>query len=141
MVNHDKTTWVKRMTARHNKADIEVLEFIADFLYMYGYSKVEFLQNLFTKGYCYYFANMLQTAFNRGTICYAYPYDHIVWYDNGVAYDITGIYDKYLHLIDINEAPDILTDYKHLRNQQSTLSEQEAETELLKLVDQTRYVI
>ena len=35
---------------------------------------------------------MLKAAFNRGEICWAAPFGHIVWVDeNGIPYDISGV--------------------------------------------------
>ena len=68
----------------------------------------ESLREKFRCGYCYYFAHMLQTAFNRGTVCWAAPFGHFVWvdedadkyatdYDKIKVYDIEGKYNPKDH--------------------------------------------
>lgn len=53
------------------------------------------LYKQFSSGYCYYFAHMLQAAFGRGEVCWAAPYGHIVWVDEGgTPYDISGVNDS-----------------------------------------------
>lgn len=73
-------------------ADTQVLQFIYNFLMHGGEENAEVIRNQFQNGYCYYFARMLQTAFNRGTVCIAAPIGHFVWLDeNQVPYDIEGV--------------------------------------------------
>lgn len=74
-------------------ADPEVIDFIIDILTHNGMDTSECTRRLFRNGYCYYFAHMLGIAFRRGTVCWAAPFGHFVWKDdNGIAYDIEGIY-------------------------------------------------
>lgn len=81
------------------------------------------IDNLFCAGYCYYFASMLQIAFN-GRICWAQDRGHIVWVDcapdcsfddlqNSIAYDITGVYDDYELLWPVEYLGDALINYLH----------------------------
>ena len=50
------------------------------------------IRETFLSGYCYYFANILKEAFNRGTIVWAAPYSHICWMDiNDNVYDADGL--------------------------------------------------
>lgn len=73
----------------------QVLKFIGDFA---GYDKLpeydwEVIRKKFRAGYCYYFAHMLRNAFDRGEVCWAAPFSHIVWVDtDGTPYDIEGEY-------------------------------------------------
>lgn len=47
--------------------------------------------NKYTNGYCYYFAKILQAAFQRGDVVILAPHSHLVWRDvDGKMYDITG---------------------------------------------------
>ena len=47
--------------------------------------------NKYTNGYCYYFAKILQAAFQRGDVVILAPHSHLVWRDiDGKLYDITG---------------------------------------------------
>lgn len=51
------------------------------------------LDRQFTGGYCYHFAVILKSVFNRGTICYTWPFSHIVWKDDdNRMYDFNGEY-------------------------------------------------
>lgn len=85
--------WLKKIQKVHPKADEEVLRFIYDFSVKQGYGEAEkVLYQQFISGYCYYFACMLKAAFNRGEVCWAAPYGHIVWVDeNDIPYDISGV--------------------------------------------------
>ena len=63
----------------------EILEFIKDFrgdnLNIPEDSKdkvVEFTVNKYTNGYCYYFAKILQAAFQRGEVVILAPHSHFV---------------------------------------------------------------
>lgn len=84
--------------------------FINDFMggYLSDYRNQECLREKFRCGYCYYFAHMLKTAFGRGTVCWAAPYGHFVWVDEGTdkyetdydkirTYDIEGKYNPKEH--------------------------------------------
>lgn len=78
-----------------NEMRDEVLKFIGDFA---GYDKLpeynwEVIRKKFRAGYCYYFAHMLRNAFERGEVCWAAPFSHVVWVDtDGTPYDIEGEY-------------------------------------------------
>lgn len=61
-----------------------VTQFIKDFNKMSND-----LVEVFTKGYCYYFALILKSRFN-GIICYLPVDNHFITYINGKYYDITG---------------------------------------------------
>ena len=77
---------------KYNKYDPVVIEFIANILYD-DRNRNDALRSFFHSGYCYYFAVMLQNAFQKGFICIAEPLGHIVWVDDkGCAYDIEGPY-------------------------------------------------
>lgn len=105
------------------KASKQVLQFIADFMY-HGTPDVimedsaESVRSTFRAGYCYYFAEMLKIAFNRGCVCWAAPFSHIVWCDtNGVAYDIEGVYfGEAEYLVPISYIEDSLWSFKHVPN-------------------------
>lgn len=78
--------------------DKSIVEFIANFRF-FAVRDVEYVQSseticsMFEKGYCYYFAKILEEAFPGGTICLCYPYGHIVYVHKEVAYDIGGVSD------------------------------------------------
>lgn len=78
--------------------DKSIVEFIANFRF-FAVRDVEYVQSsetirsLYENGYCYYFAKILEEAFPGGTICLCYPYGHIVYIYQEVAYDIGGVSD------------------------------------------------
>lgn len=43
-------------------------------------------------GYCYHFSKMLESVFGNGQVCWAAPYYHFCYVEDGEAYDITGVY-------------------------------------------------
>lgn len=64
--------------------------------YHQGAENSETIRNLFSSGYCYHFALILQHCFKRGDVCLAYPFGYMVWRDvNGVVYGIEGVNTKY----------------------------------------------
>lgn len=73
----------------------EVIDFIKEFTDYNDADKSynEEIRKIFREVYSYYFAHILKLAFNRGEVCWAAPFSHIVWKDtNGIFYDIDGIY-------------------------------------------------
>lgn len=97
-------------------ADAQVLGFIYDFLMHSGETNSEAIRNQFRNGYCYYYAHMLQRAFNRGTVCIAAPIGHFVWMDdNHIPYDVEGVNesdcDEY---IPENFLGDMVQDFLHV---------------------------
>lgn len=103
-------------------ADKQVLEFIIKFYHLtmpiyadYG----EYCENIrrqYRAGYCYYFAIILRDAFNRGELCWAAPFGHIVWMDtSGIAYDIEGVNDSECkYYIPIKYLGDAVNNFKHV---------------------------
>lgn len=92
-----------------------VLQFIAEFLKNFGSVIGDFIKNIFSTTYRYYFAVMLKVAFMRGVVCFAYPSLDIVWVDNdNTAYDINGIYTDYDKLINVDLLGEGIIDYKHV---------------------------
>lgn len=101
-------------------ADASVLRFIGNFLF-HGVPEIpletscESVRSTFRAGYCYYFAIMLRAAFQRGRVCHAHPFSHIVWVDdNGVPYDVEGVYfgeaDRFVPI----ECLDDIESFKHV---------------------------
>lgn len=89
---NDCQSFVDAWQVYYPTADTQVLQFIYKFLMHSGEENSEVIRNQFRNGYCYYFAHMLQQAFNRGTVCIAAPIGHFVWMDeNQVPYDIEGV--------------------------------------------------
>jgi hypothetical protein len=107
-----KTLWIKEQ--EELGADRQVLEFIANVRF-HGAMHVdlkdseETIRCLYEAGYCYYFARMLEEVFSGGVICVLYPFGHICYVYDGVAYDINGILNsefEYLLPLDIFDAND-----------------------------------
>lgn len=120
--------WIQKIQKVHPKADVEVLRFIYDFSLKQGYGEAEeVLYQQFASGYCYYFAHMLQTAFNRGEVCWAAPYGHIVWVDeNGIPYDISGVNESETNdYIPEYMMGDTILDFKHIASKAHNTSDQE----------------
>lgn len=78
---------------KHSSGNDEVVRFIANFLYSsHDIDISPQLTDIFTNGYCYYFAKMLQDTFNRGNLVVDKQKQHVAWQDvDGTVYDITGI--------------------------------------------------
>lgn len=88
-------------SAFKNIIDPEVIQFIAHMRFHGGDNKYseQAIYNLFSAGYCYHFAIILKTVFNRGKICLYKDYRHILWVDDknnmDIPYDIGGMYYDY----------------------------------------------
>lgn len=70
---------------------------------------------------------MLKAAFNRGEICWAAPFGHIVWVDeNGIPYDISGVNesetDDYIPEYMMGNT---ILDFKHIAGKVHNTSDQE----------------
>ena len=119
--------WTKKLIddnlTFHPSASRDVLEFIASILY-HGVPEIELkdsaesIRSTFRAGYCYYFALMLKDAFNRGCICWAAPFSHIVWMDiNSIPYDVEGVYSGEAEcFIPISYLDEELWSFKHVPN-------------------------
>ncbi len=95
------------------EANKNVLTFIGNILYHNGVDNADTIVTLFSCGYCYYFAKMLQDGFPGGEICQASPYPHIVYVLDGIPYDIQGLCDlEYDELIPIEKLDD-LESFRH----------------------------
>lgn len=99
-------------------ADKQVLGFIFGFCTHAGTGHVQYemIRSTFRAGYCYYFANMLKLAFNRGMVCWCAPYGHFCWVDeNNIPYDIEGVYDNCdTELIPAEMLGDMIKDFFHV---------------------------
>jgi hypothetical protein len=73
--------------------EITIEEFISDFK-KFGTGKE--IEDCFSNGYCYHFAQMLDDRFALGEVCYIPVSNHFVYHYAGRIYDITGdCTDKY----------------------------------------------
>lgn len=99
--------YARSIAAEGVRAD--VLKFIAEWQASIGDgNSIYKMVSVYVGDYCYYFASMLQQAFNRGKIVLAAPTAHIIWEDdNGVGYDANGTFTDYQFAIDIENIPDV----------------------------------
>lgn len=139
-----KNNWIQQQLVKNQKADTTVLQFIADILFHSGDTHSEPIRKLFRVGYCYYFAHMLQEAFGRGIVCYAYHQGHFVWLDGtsetkNIAYDIEGINTNWEHLIPEDKLGDYIWDFQHVKDKQSDMTDPEITTLLLNLIENDEY--
>ena len=126
--------WTKKLIEDnlefYPQASRDVLEFIANILY-HGAPEIELkdsaesIRSTFRAGYCYYFALMLKDAFNRGCICWAAPFSHIVWMDiSSIPYDIEGVYSgEAEYFIPISYLKEELWSFKHVPNIEGRIRE------------------
>lgn len=111
--------------------DLRIIEFIGGILFhgaagISAVDSIETVRSLFENGYCYYFAKMLEEAFPGGTICVCYPYGHVVYVLDGVAYDIVGVSSaEYEMYIPISEFGPYKTDFMHVPNIDAVITEQQ----------------
>ena len=143
-IENIKSEWVGNQQKAFNDADPVVLQFIADVLFHSGEAGEEIIRRLFSAGYCYYFAHMLKSAFGRGMVCYAYYEGHFVWLDGSseskdVAYDISGVSYDWEHLIPEEKLGDGIKDFKHVKSEQSNMSEQDIIGLLLTIIENEDY--
>lgn len=111
-----------------DKTDEKVLAFIGNITdYHYPNSlKQDAVYELFSSGYCYYFAVLLKEAFGRGEVSWCAPYGHICWVDdNGHPYDIYGTCDsESTYYIPVSYIKDGLADFKHIPGEAFDASEE-----------------
>ena len=109
------------------KGSEDVLNFIENFLgHNNDLSSESYLKQQFAAGYCYYFAVILKTAFNRGKICWCAPYGHICWVDDdGTPYDVYGICTSEAeYFIPVSFLGDCLNDFLHTGKPHNTSEEE-----------------
>lgn len=123
-MSNTKNEWMQSQLKHHPNARYDVINFIGNILYknISEYSEIDLVSysdsvvELFTNGYCYYFAVILKDAFG-GSIYRRIGYSHIVWKDeNDIFYDINGVVEDCTRedfiLID-NMSPDLLETFRH----------------------------
>lgn len=130
-IDECKSIFIQNNLKTNKNADTTVLQFIADFIYrgrdvQNAINRSENIIDLFSNGYCYYFAHMLQTAFQKGEVCWAAPFGHIIWQYNNIEYDIEGVYageaTMFIPELFIGNTID---DFKHIQSVQHNTTEQE----------------
>ena len=75
------------------------------------------LEAHFEAGYCWHFAHMLKTVFERGEVCWAAPFSHFCFVDNdGQAYDGGGRYmGEALYMIPERYCGKFIDAFKHIK--------------------------
>ena len=125
------------LVSKNATIDYTVLYFIAEMRSHLSDEGDEQMYKLFTAGYCYYFAVMLKAAFDRGHICVAAPFGHIVWVDeNDIAYDYNGVNVRYECLIPVEALGNGLEDFLHVKGKTHTNTQEEIQA----LMDKYREV-
>lgn len=125
-LNNEKIKWETKYIKMGG--DKDVIHFIANVLFHGALGvriedSIETIRSLYEAGYCYYFARMLEEAFPGGQVCLCFPYGHIVYIYDGIAYDICGISDaEYEMYIPVTELDEALVGFKHISKQTVTVS-------------------
>lgn len=141
---NEKTNWINSQLQIFPKSDKTILTFIANILFHNGTHGKDTIRHLFHNGYCYYFAHMLKSAFQRGIVCYAYYEGHFVWLDGtseskDIAYDIDGVNRMWEHLIPEEKLKDGIWDFKHVPDKQSNMTDPEIMKLLLDIIEHEEY--
>lgn len=105
---------MKRTIESVPDVDKQVLTFIKIFVTHKATTEKEYeiIRSTFRAGYCWHFAHMLKTTFNRGEVCWAAPFGHFVWVDNNIPYDIEGVYvGESFYFIPESYLGDAITDF------------------------------
>lgn len=114
-----KTEFVESWKEAFPNAAKDVLTFIAELKCSTNPHEEEIIEDLFSAGYCYYFAKMLQDAFG-GECMWSVGRGHIVWQDTRTAYpeemlvyDIHGVYTDYECLRPVADLRCDLESFRH----------------------------
>lgn len=119
----------------------EVINFINGFIEkaeQLGINCDKFCQ-VFSSGYCLYFANMLKFAFDRGDVYILAPIGHVVWMDDdGKMYDIWGERDHGDEeaLVPISDSDSHVQDFKHINNVGPGITKEELQKLIKKYGDE-----
>lgn len=103
--------WEEFYTKAYGDESVDVLNFIENFN-----AKSVTLFNVFNDDYCYYFANMLKEAFERGGVYWSPYEDRIVWVDtNDVAYDVGGVCTGLTEVIPIEYLGRLVHNFRYIK--------------------------
>lgn len=73
----------------------DVINYIAMFRWFGGRKNVQVITNVFTNGFCYFFALLLKDVFARGDLVELDGFSHVLWQDtDGKVYDINGLWTR-----------------------------------------------
>ena len=139
-----KETWLESQKKLYPEADETVLGFIAGVRFRCGEQGEEIVRTLFRAGYCWYFAHMLQMAFRRGIVCFAYFEGHFVWLDGededaDIAYDIDGVNRDWEHLVPEELLKNGIRDFTHVPGEKSGMSEIDIHALFADILTQKKY--
>lgn len=121
-IKEKKKEWLNfyKDNLEYKNVNMKVLQFINEITFFPNLdcNSDGCIDHLFSNGCCYYFAQILNTAFQGGTICWSVDRGHIVWLDgtdlqNDIAYDITGVYEDYEELRPVSYLGTTLVDFLH----------------------------
>lgn len=111
-----RNKWITQHQKKFPSARADVLGFIWDVNYAQGTAGEGIINSLFSAGYCYYFARMLQDAFG-GDLYWHKGHSHIVWGDgeNPIYYDIYGVFYDYEEgdIVDYRLLGETLESFRH----------------------------
>lgn len=111
------------------RVNIRIVSFIGQVLFQQSScidESTNTIKNLFSCGYCYYFAKMLEDAFPGGELCICYPVNHIVYVYEGVGYDINGVSNMLCECcIPIKEFGKGINDFRHVPDQEYNMPDNE----------------
>lgn len=87
------TDWIRDIQRQFPGTREDVLKFIYDIVFHSGEVQTDAISELFSSGYCYYFALMLKSAFGGQVMWHKY-HGHIVWLDTttDICYDVNGVF-------------------------------------------------
>lgn len=133
--------FIKRSKETDPNSDNIVLAFIYNFIHKEAHSdrECELIRSLFMNGYCYYFAHMLQLAFNRGFVYWCAPFGHFVWIDpcTGTPYDIEGVSTaESWYYIPEYYIEDGVKDFKHVPGEIFDASQEYIDSVIAKFVEE-----
>lgn len=78
----------------------------------------EGIRLLYHSGYCYHFASILKSAFNRGRLVWMAPFSHMAWEDTDtVVYDCEGKYEgEAFYAIPIDDIGENVDSFTHTKD-------------------------
>ena len=90
------------------------------------------LRQHYEAGYCWHFAHMLLSVFERGKVCWAAPFSHYCFVDeDGIAYDGGGRYcGEAVYLIPEEDCPGCVDGFRHIKGEGGI----DSKTELLLII-------
>lgn len=137
-----KQQWIDTFT--NLAVDKRIVSFIGQILFQQSShidESTNTIRNLFSNGYCYYFAKILEDAFPGGELCICYPVNHIVYVYEGVAYDINGISNALCECcIPVKEFGRGVDDFRHIPDQEYNMPDNEEATIYLRCKENDLFV-